>query len=138
MFSPSGGAGVTPVSIQYWMFDVGCSMFPPREAKPFTRPHPSNGLFIPQPPWPMTWVYIIVVETSSWPSNSRIVRISVWFPGCILTHAPIFLPRLPQGGQGRGEEPMFTSTNPSPRLAGRGSCFRSVRVSRRTLVPWRI
>ena len=39
----------------------------------------------------------------------------------------IFLPRLPQGGEGRGEEPMFTSTNPSPqpspRLAGRGSYF---------------
>jgi hypothetical protein len=22
----------------------------------------SNGLFIPQPPWPMTWMYIIVAE----------------------------------------------------------------------------
>jgi hypothetical protein len=50
----------------------------------------------------------------------------LWQPagggGCIWTHAPFFLPLFPQGGEGRGEEPMFTSTNPaphpSPRLGG--------------------
>jgi hypothetical protein len=39
----------------------------------------------------------------------------------------IFPPRLPQGGEGRGEEPMFTSTNsspqPSPRLDGERELF---------------
>ena len=47
--------------------------------------------------------------------------------GRIMTHAPFFLPRLPQGGEGRGEEPMFTSTIPSPqpslRLGGARELF---------------
>jgi hypothetical protein len=34
----------------------------------------------------------------------------------------IFLPRLPQGGEGRGEEPMFTCANPPPRSVRVSSC----------------
>ena len=65
-----------------------------------------------------------------------------WMPGagCILIPAPFFLSLLlpPCGKERAGvRRPMFTSTNPSPqpspRLAGRGSCFHSVRVSGCTL-----
>jgi hypothetical protein len=50
--------------------------------------------------------------------------------GRIMTHAPFFLPRLPQGGEGRGEEANVYKHEPlAPALSpfGRGEGVVSVR-----------
>jgi hypothetical protein len=61
-----------------------------------------------------------------WMANAAFAPIPVVFrlkTGRILTPAPFFLPRLPQGGEGRGEETNFYKHEPlAPALSpfGRG------------------
>ena len=81
-------------------------------------------------------------------------RQQVFCIGCIYTPAPFFLPLLAKRGEGRGKEAVIFKLqicghdlnltprpNPLPGWAGRGSCFRLVRVSscallhRRSVTP---
>ena len=62
------------------------------------------GVPISDPARSLLLIKHTVSETGAPDLRSRMVAVPKSPAGCNLTPAPFFLPRLPQGGEGRGEE----------------------------------